>query len=460
MQIRSKLSLSFIGITLLLLLFSFIFIYISFRTHLYAEFYNSLKSKAIMTVTMVVKNNSDLNISENVIDEENIILPAKENILIYSLEFKKIFSFHKDVDISSSNLSNVVAKGEEKFQIGEFDALGLRHKTNAGTDVIIIAKGHFMSDELMRLRNIMIITFFLCLIIVAISGYYFAGQAMKPIVNTMNELDEILPTDLTKRIKTGSNNDEITRLAISFNKLLDRLEETFNVQKGFLSNISHELRNPLASIIANIDVTLHKKRSESEYEQVLRSVLHDATDLEHTSSHLMQLARLSAGSDKILFGPVRLDEMMWQVKAQVKKIHPEYSFKFEESEFPEDSSQLEVIANEALLKTALLNLMENACKFSPDQRAFLKVTVSKSNEAVIEIRDTAPVIAAAEIENIFKPFYRSSKTSKINGSGIGLSLVASIIKIHSAKLHVAPSPKGGNIFSVVFKSQNQNLSKI
>lgn len=450
MQIRSKLSLSFIVITLFLLAFSFLFIYVSFRNHLYTDFYRNLQSKALMTVSMVVKSNPELNFVHT---EDEIDFPAKENIIIYNLSFEKLFAFHDEPQVSNTLLTNIAEKGELKFSIGSFEAIGLRYTTNVGQEVIVIAKGQFMSEELFRLHNIMIITFLLCLVIVAISGYYFAGQAMLPIVKTMNELDEILPTDLSKRINTGKNNDEISRLAISFNKLLDRLEEIFNIQKGFLSNISHELRNPLASIISNIDVTLHKERPIHEYKQCLTSVMHDATELEHTSTHLMQLARLSAGSDKILFVPLRLDEIIWQAKAHVKKTNVGYTFKLDASEFPLDSSVFEITANEALLKTAFINLMENACKFSPDHRAYIKFTSSPDSEAVVEIRDTAPIINKTEVENIFKPFYRSTQTSKINGTGIGLSLVASIIKIHNAKLTVTEHPSGGNIFSIFFKTQ-------
>jgi signal transduction histidine kinase len=408
-----------------------------------------------MTVTMVVKNNPDLSFVDTDVADDDINLPSRENIVIYDMDFKKLFAFHLEPDISQAQLSSIAQKGEEKFNIGTYDAVGLRYKTNAGKEVIVIAKGQFMSEELIRLRNIMIFNFFLCLIVVAISGYYFAGQALRPIVDTMNELDDILPTDLTKRINTGTNKDEISRLAISFNKLLDRIEETFNVQKGFLSNISHELRNPLASIIAAIQVTLSKDRSVNEYRHCLESVLNDATDLEHTSTHLMQLARLTTGSDKILLGPVRIDEIIWQVKAQVKKNNVGYSFKLDADDFPTDASHFEIIANEALLKTAFTNLMENACKFSPDHTAQIKMYLSENNEAAVAISDSAPIIDKKEVENIFKPFYRSPVTNKINGSGIGLSLVASILKVHDAKLTITESKSAGNIFTVYFKTKSE-----
>jgi len=403
-----------------------------------------------MTLTMVEKNNPDLIFSDHIFYEDNVVLPSKENIIVYDLGFKKLFSLHDEEEISRETLQNILEKGESKFPLGPFGAIGMKYKTNSGKELIVIAKGKFISEELIRLRNIMIFTFFLYLIMVAITGYYFAGQALRPIINTMNELDDILPYHLTKRLHTIKSKDEISRLIISFNHLLDRIEEAFNVQKGFLSNVSHELRNPLASIIATIQVTISKERNPSEYIHCLETVLHVSSDLEHTSSHLMQLARLSGGSDEIFFGPVRIDEVIWQAKAHVKKTNIGYNFKFDASELPMDSELFEINANESLLKTAFINLLENACKFSPDHIGFIKLYITPSNEVAVEIRDTAQIIEANEIENIFKPFYRSPITQKIKGSGIGLSLVASILNIHNARLKITESALGGNKFTVYF----------
>ena len=209
------------------------------------------------------------------------------------------------------------------------------------------------------------------------------------------------------------------------------------------------MRNPLASIISNIEVTLTKERPIADYTHCLESVLHDATDLEHISSHLMELARLSSKSDKILFGPVRIDEIIWQSKAWVKKNNSGYNFKVDTSCFPEDYVEFVIQANDALLKTALVNIFENACKFSPDHLAYIKPYISKDHKIAVEIKDTATIIKKEEVEQIFKPFYRSNITNNLKGSGIGLSLVASILKIHNAKLTITNDLKG-NIFTVYF----------
>ena len=460
MQIRLKITFSFIVITLLLLLFSFLMIYLSFRDHLYAEFYRSLKSKALMTVAMVEKNNPNLEFDPVSDGAESIDFHNSDNIIVYDYGYKKLFSLHNEQAIKTDVLVKITEDNEYRFTIGHFEAIGSKYTTNSGKNLIIIAKSRFMSDELERLRNIMIFTFMICLMIVALSGYYFAGQALRPISDTINELDEILPNDFSKRVNTGNNKDEISRLAISFNNLLGRIEEDFIVQKGFLSNISHELRNPLASIVSSIEVMLSRKRSPSEYEQCLQTVLHDAIELEHTTGSLMQLARLTSGTDFINFGNVRVDEIIWQAKAQIRKSNQDYHFSMDADDFPDNSESFEIIANEALLKSAFINLLENACKFSPNHKAHIKMYISDHKEVVIEIRDSAPLIAKKEMEQIFKPFYRSPVTEKIKGSGIGLSLVASILKLHNARLTISTFGSYGNVFTVYLSKQPKTNQKV
>lgn len=447
MQIRTRLTLWYIGISALFLFSSLIFIYYSFSNHLRSEYYKTMQSKALMTVAMLVKNNPDFE-PQQIDKSDNELLPSKENILVYNSEFVKLFSFHEEDIISNEILSSIKNKGEYKFSIDNFDAIGIRYTTNYGKELIIIAKGIFMSEELIRLGNIMLITFFIFLIVIAAFGYYFSGHALFPITNTMNELDKILPSDLSKRLQSGKNKDELSRLSGTFNKLLDRIEDAFNIQRGFLSNVSHELRNPLASIISRIQVNLSKDRTIDDYKKCLHSVLSDAVDLEHTSTQLMDLARISSQSDNILFGPVRIDEVLWQAKESVKKSNPEFSFIFDTRSLPENADELIINANEALLKTAFINLLENACKFSPDHRSMVKIILNSAKEIAIEIRDSAQIIPESEKEQIFKPFYRSNVSNNIKGSGIGLSLVASILNVHNSTLTIKSGLNKGNIFTV------------
>ncbi len=454
MQIRTKLTLTFFIISFVLLISTLLFIYYSFRNYIYTEFYDTLRSKALMTVMMVEKSNPDIAF-ENDQPSSETSLSETENIIIYDLSFRKLFSINNNLNIENYILNNIVNIKELKFNLGKVNAIGIKHTTSGGRDIIIVATDKLMSEELASLRNIMIFTFSLFLLIFAISGYYYSSQALSPINTTIKNLKNIFPHDLSKRLHIDQNNhDEISRLNTAFNKLLDRIEDSFNTQKGFLSNISHEIRNPLASIISTIEVKLSKERKEDEYRQCLSSVLDDAREMEHTTVQLMELARLTDTSSKISFSPLRLDEMIWQTKASVKKNNPEYTFKFDTTQFPEDSDALIINGNETLIKIALFNLLENACKFSPDHTASVKIFTDHSKKIYVQIKDSAPVIDDHEKESIFKPFYRRKISSNVKGTGIGLTLVAGILKVHQTNLEITNNDNSGNLFTLCFPEKD------
>lgn len=457
MQIRTKLTLSFFIITFLLLSSSLVFIYLNFRNFIYSEFYSTLRSRALMTVMMVEKSNPELSFSNNSNTSE-VSLAEHENVIIYDFSLKKLFAIDNSINISNQILTHVINQKEHKFNIGNTNALGIIHTTSSGKKLILIATDKFMSEDLVKLRNIMISTFFLFLMIILLTGFYFSRQALKPINTTVKNLKNIFPNDLTKRLVIQTqNNDEISKLNGNINSLLDRIEESFNTQKAFLSNVSHEIRNPLASIISSIQLKLSRNRSIEEYVDCLTSIHDDAKEMEHTLIQLMELARLSEDSTTTKFTEVRLDEVIWQTKAAIRKDYADASFIFDTTQFPHESESLKIWANEGLIKMALYNLFENACKFSPDHIAHLKIFINNEKQICVEIKDTAPVILETEKEIIFKPFYRRNITNKIKGTGIGLTLVARILKLHNAQIKITNDGEIGNVFTISFLgSENSN----
>lgn len=353
MQIKSKIALYFTFITFFILIICLSLVYWLFREHLYAEFYRSLQSKALMTVAMVEKTNAKLKPLEHDNFNEDILIPEGENIVIYNDQLKPIFSYNSFENVINENtLKKIKSLGKLKFELGPYLGLGILYKTNNGNEFIVIAKERFRSDELERLKNIMIWTGIISLVFVFLSGYILAFISLRPIVNIMNAVDSILPTDMAKRLNIEVNHDEINRLALSFNSLLDRLEDAFKIQKGFMSNVSHEIRNPLASIISTIQVILMKDRNTEDYKQCLKTVYEEASELEHITSMLMDLARISSNTQQLTFASCRIDEILWQSKAAILKMHTNYIFKFDTSLYPEDAEKFVIMGNETLLRLA------------------------------------------------------------------------------------------------------------
>jgi len=406
-----------------------------------------------MVFVMFEKNNPGFNNTRLPQDNSGQLLPSEENIAVYDLTGKKVFSLYPSDDIPTAYLNKLKQNKEIKFSWNQDDYVGIRYVSSKGKPWLIFARGAFSSVEAFNLSRIMIITFFVFILILYLAGYYFSKKVLMPVNEAMNEMDRIHPADLSKRLTTGKNKDEIQRLTITFNRLLDRIEEAFRIQKGFLSNISHEVRNPIGSMIAAIQLSLSRERTPEEYQQTLRLALQDAVELQHISFQLMELARLSDSSNQPKLRTVRIDEIVWQAKAAVRKVHPDFHFLFDDSRFPSEEKYLTILGNEALLKVAMTNLFENACKFSTDHTAQLSIFLTQDHLICIQITDRAETLTEVEKHRIFIPFFRSSNAIDVQGSGIGLSLVQSILHLHKATLSIEPNNPKGNIFCVFFHYQ-------
>lgn len=453
MQIRTKLTLQFIVLVAGMLILSLCFIYVKFREMTEDEFYDNLRSKALMTAEMVLHDEANL---QPIDDKEysearSTELPFRENVMIFNAGLQRVFAFNRaDKPLPFKTLTGLKNSSEARFLDGELHALSVVHKSHSGKEYLIIAESVFNSEELFNLRNILGITFLLCIGLVAAGGWFYAGQAMSPVASIVNQVDGILPSDLSARLEGQNNRDELSRLVFTFNRLLDRIQFAFKMQKSFISNVSHELKNPLSVIIAQLEVALDKKRDNEEYQATLKSVLEDSRELSDVTEKLLQLAKVHSEGTNIAFELVRLDEVMLQTRASLLRLHPNYHIAFDIVGFPEDEEQLCVWGNEPLLRSAFQNLMDNGCKFSPEKKVDVKIHFEPSGKHGVEITDRGPGIPAKDLQLIFQPFYRSSQSIHVRGSGIGLSLVDSIMKIHQVALDVVSTQGKGTTFKLSF----------
>ncbi len=438
-----------------IMLVAMFYIYFQFKQHLQNEFYGNLRSKATLTVGVVVSRLEREGLTEVPSPVNTGAFTAfTENISIFDAQGRRVYTFNPSPsDFAPATLKEINQMGDCRFPHGQYSAFGTRFMAPSGRKYTVIAEAVFKPEELRNLARILIVVFFAFCGLVAIGGWFFAGQALSPVSRIMNQVDAILPSDMSRRLETSKNHDELARLVVTFNRLLDRLQGAFNAQKLFLSNISHELKNPLTVIISQIEIVLQKDRPEAEYRQTLQSVLDDARELNLVSDKLMQLAKINASGEEVDFENIRIDEAVWQAKSALLKAHPEYKINFEIVNLPLEEDKLVVRANEQLLRTALTNLMDNGCKYSPDKQVRVRLSFLPEGNTVIEIQDQGPGIPDDEIALVFEPFYRSRKTDKVKGSGVGLSLVDSIVKLHRIELKVSGRQPNGTVFRLEFPTE-------
>ena len=217
--------------------------------------------------------------------------------------------------------------------------------------------------DVAKLEYTFIFTFIICIILIVVIGRFLLKQFINPVSRIITRAEDISASNLHLRIDVKNNNDEIEKLASTFNQMLDRLEKSFASQKEFVSNISHELRTPLAAITTELEIALMKERSPEEYKKIIGLALNDVYRMTRLSNGLLNLAKATYDQKEIKFKEVRLDELLMDARQSVQKSNNEYKVNvIYESEIENDAS-ISVVGNEYLLKVAFINLMENGCKF-------------------------------------------------------------------------------------------------
>lgn len=457
MQIRTKLTLYFIGIAAGISLLSLFFVYVQFERHVLTEFIASLRSKAYMTADMLIKSEKEASTLRPIAERrQSSITPFTENIMVYNAAQQRLYTYNEEAPAIEQQVFRQIERHDEyHFERSGNPSVGIRYVNKDGISYYVFAEGKMDRAILNSLRTILWIAFFLMIGLVAIGGWIFAGQALAPVSRIMNQIDDLFPSNLKRRLEPHNHKDELARLVITFNKLLDRIQEAFTLQKGFLSNISHEIKNPLTTIIAQLEVALQKDREKEAYRDTIYSVLEDVRKLNETSEKLMQLARLNAQKDQLDWKQLRLDELIWQTREEVLRNHPEAQIRIDMNNLPEQEEELLITGNESLMRTALSNLLDNACKYSKDNSAFLRLDCSSPKTLTLEVIDNGPGIDDEEKTSIFQPFYRSDRTAHIKGSGIGLSLVSTILKWHRINCEIESSPGHGSLFRLLIPREAQ-----
>jgi two-component system sensor histidine kinase ArlS len=305
-------------------------------------------------------------------------------------------------------------------------------------------------ERLSRLNKILLFSLVAGVILTALVSWLFTGQLLRPLTQIIHEVNEISSYNLSHRIQAGTGQDELSQLANTFNELLERLQESFAIQRRFISNASHELSTPLTSVSSQVEVALIKERSTDEYRQVLFSVLEDVQQMRQLTKSLLEIAKTgSAGG--IELNEVRVDEVILKVTADLKKLNSEYKVELNFGEFPEDEKDFVVFGNSELLYIAVKNIVENGCKYSPDKRSVVDLSFIQ-HKVFIQVANQGDTIAAEEIQQIFQPFFRGSGTRDSRGFGLGLPLAQRIISLHKGTILVQSDLNKGTCFTIELPS--------
>ena len=262
--------------------------------------------------------------------------------------------------------------------------------------------------------------------IAAVASWWMAGRALRPINGLTRAAEEIGISDLDRRLPLSGTGDEIDRLSATFNDMFARLARAIGEMKQFTASISHELRTPLTALRGEAEVLLLQPHPVQEYRRVLASHLEEYDRLGRLISKLLTLARAESGDIRMHLGTVDLSSLVRYLVEQLEIVaaskHIEISFC---SEGP-----VRVIADHEWLESAILNLLDNAIKYTPDGGKVSVTVESHGAEQKLIIQDTGIGIAADALPHVFERFFRAdpSRSLRYEGAGLGLNLVQWIVK--------------------------------
>jgi signal transduction histidine kinase len=274
--------------------------------------------------------------------------------------------------------------------------------------------------------------------------YGIVTIAFRPLSAMIRTAERISGSNLSERVPSPPSRDEVFALASTLNTMMERIEKAFKSQKQFIADASHEIRTPLAIIRSELEYA-QKQIGEAASKESLDAALDEIDRLKKLSDDLLLLAKLDSTALARRFQPVRLDELLADC---VKKMKPIADAKNVTLSLTVEEA-VETEADEDKLRSAFLNLIDNAIKYSQDTGNVDIVTCSTENGVEVSVRDQGEGIEEEELKNIFERFHRAgSSRSRHDGSGLGLAIVQLIVGLHNGELTVESQPGKGSTFRI------------
>jgi signal transduction histidine kinase len=451
MNIRQNLALKFcLIVATLFVLFAFALYYFS-SSYRASEFHIRMKNrgKTVVNLFSDVKQIDNTLLqsinakTENALFDETVSIFGMDNHLLFS---DSEDSLNQQIEIKflgDINGSDRVFNLEKKEVVGFLYAVKEKQ-----FKVVVAAYDKYGIDNIRNLKIILFVGLLLSIFLSYVAGWFFSGLALMPISKIINDANEITVSKLNLRLSEGNKKDEIAQLSMTFNRVLDRLEKGFEMQRTFISNASHELRTPLTSITGHIEVTLKKERSTIEYIELLESLLIDIKNLSKISNNLLDLALATTDIGALKLKNIRVDEVLFSAKERLIKNIPTYKIVITFHSLSFDEMRLTVFGNESLIESAFFNLMENACKYSANNAVEVLFEVMDEH-IVLLFKDNGIGIPYLEITKIAEPFYRATNARNWQGSGLGLSLTKKIIELHKGDIQIHSIENEGTEIKVV-----------
>jgi nitrate/nitrite-specific signal transduction histidine kinase len=314
MQLKYRITLAYTLIVTVILLLLCAAIYFFSEQNRRDQFQHRLKSRALSTAHLLTMKEFDMADIKRISQTTPSVL-KKRSTYVLDDDDKVIYQDNSDnappVTVTYEMLKYARAAKTYYFKIGDRDGIAMAHADGKHDFVIIVAALDEETNEwLEKLRLILLICLISSILLVIFSGYFFSVRVVRAITKLKLKIDRISSEHFSQRLDTGSGKDELQKLAITVNDLLDRLQLSFDTQRRFIENASHELSTPLTAIYSQLEIALQKERSPEEYRKALISLKTDVKRLNLLLRSLLEIAKASGSEGGIELSTVRIDELL------------------------------------------------------------------------------------------------------------------------------------------------------
>lgn len=290
------------------------------------------------------------------------------------------------------------------------------------------------------------------LIVATLGGLFLSARALNPVNNIINIAKEIKASELSKRVPVPNAKDEVQQLSLTFNEMLDRIQQAFQSQERFVADASHQLLTPIT--IMRGELELLQKSEKRDVDQFIKSALQEVDSLSNIIQKMLLLSRVDAGLGALNLQDLAFDELVFEALANCEKLAQSKNIKLKVTITGATSEEHPPIRGDKdLLSNLIVNIVENAIKYSPNNELVSVNLNYKTDSSELVVSDNGPGIPEDQLPFIFERFSRGSMMqTRVKGFGLGLAIAQQIAHLHNAKLSAQNKVPQGAQFSFEIKT--------
>lgn len=425
MSLRVRLIGLFVTIFFVIFCGALIFIYFSLAHERQEEFFERLRQKSFITARLISELSENDQQILKILDQNSINQLSDEKIIVFDDQQRVVYVSLDDEPIHySQELFNEILQKKFVSYIDADDDETVGLLFEEGDERYVVLASAYDKYGIHNLNQLSINLVFVLLagsVLIWLAGFYYIRQVFTPIDQLNKSVSSITAEKLNVFIPVGKGNDELTTIAVNYNKMLGRLYEAFEAQKTFVNYASHEMKTPLARISASIEEALNDNRSDMR-DRALETTSKEVRGLSEMIESLLLLHRLQAGVP-IQRKSVRIDEMLFECIHLVREWQPHIHVDLSVSEAIESEVQFTASVNSFLVRIALLNLLKNAAAYSTIPTVEVAVS-SVAGSLLIDVSNAGE--KALDAASLFRPFLRGENASGKEGTGLGLCIARQV----------------------------------